>query len=176
MPQCCGRHVSWVSLVRGLHLLLQEAFRSHMLEPHDMAVNLHHNVSKVSVFFRQSKSNPFETGVTIYIRQTWSNICPVTAILDYLMQRGMDPGPLKTCPHWIQIQTGSVTKLPSANSMRIQCASIASTLHYAEPNSHMHIDFKWPHLHTATMAPLSDLYFSQPSLLLELSRYVEHSV
>ena len=47
--------------------------------------------------------------------------------------------------------------------MRIQCASIASTLHCAEPNFHVHVDFKWPHLHTATMASSSDLYFSQPS-------------
>ena len=47
--------------------------------------------------------------------------------------------------------------------MRIQCASITSTLCCAEPNSCVHVDFKWPHLHTATMAPSSDLYFSQPS-------------
>ena len=32
-----------------------------------------------------------------------------------------------------------------------------------ELNSRLHVDFKWPHLHTATMAPSSDLYFSQPS-------------
>ena len=63
--------------------------------------------------------------------------------------------PSSTCSHWIQIQTGSVTKFPNANSMRIQCTSIASTLHCAEPNSHMHDDFKWPHLHTAIMAPSS---------------------
>ena len=47
--------------------------------------------------------------------------------------------------------------------MQIQCASIASTLHCAEPNSRVHVDFKWPHLHAATMAPSSDIYFSQPS-------------
>ena len=70
---------------------------------------------------------------------------------------------VKACPHWIWIQTGSVTKLPNANSMQIQCASIVSTLHCAEPNSRVDVDFKWPHLHTVTMAPLSDLYFSQPS-------------
>ena len=32
-----------------------------------------------------------------------------------------------------------------------------------ELNSRLHVDFKWPHLHTATMAPSSDLHFSQPS-------------
>ena len=47
--------------------------------------------------------------------------------------------------------------------MRIQCTSIASTPHCAEPNSRMDIDFKWPRLHTATMAPSPDFYFSQPS-------------
>ena len=34
---------------------------------------------------------------------------------------------IKACPHWIRIQTGLVTELPNANSMQIQCASIAST-------------------------------------------------
>ena len=68
----------------------------------------------------------------------------------------------KARPQWIRIQTGSVTELPNANSMQIQCASIASTLHCVEPNSRMHVDFKWPHLHTATTVPSSDLYFRQP--------------
>ena len=47
--------------------------------------------------------------------------------------------------------------------MWIQWALIASTLHCVELNSCVYVDFKWPHLHTATMAPSSDLYFSQPS-------------
>ena len=57
---------------------------------------------------------------------------------------------LKACLHWIRIQTGSVTELPKANSMWIQCASIAwfaSTLHCAEPNSRVHVD------HTSTQLP-----------------------
>ena len=32
-----------------------------------------------------------------------------------------------------------------------------------ETNSRMYDDFKWTHLHTATIAPLSDLYSSQSS-------------
>ena len=67
---------------------------------------------------------------------------------------------VKACPHWIQIQ---VTELPNVNSMWIQCALITYTLHCAEPNSRVHVDFKWPHLHATTMAASSDLYFSQPS-------------
>ena len=51
----------------------------------------------------------------------------------------------------------------NANSMRIQCVLIVSTLHCAEPNSCVHVDFKSPHLHTATMVLSSDPYFSQPS-------------
>ena len=57
---------------------------------------------------------------------------------------------VKACSHWIWIQTSSVTELPKANSMRIQCASIAwfaSTLHCAEPNSRVHVD------HTSTQLP-----------------------
>ena len=69
--------------------------------------------------------------------------------------------PLKTRPHWIQIQTGSVTELLNANSMRINPMRI-NRVHTALCRT-MHVDFKWPHLHTATVAPSSDLYFSQPS-------------
>ena len=72
----------------------REAFRSHMLGPHDVTVDSHHNPSRVSVFLRRSKSDPFGTGVTIYIGRTGNIICPVSAILDYLVRRGRDPGPL----------------------------------------------------------------------------------
>ena len=49
--------------------------------------------------------------------------------------------------------------------MRIQCKS---NVHRSRPHSALcgteFVDFKWPHLHTATTAPLSDLYFRQQSI------------
>ena len=65
---------------------------------------------------------------------------------------------------------GASTLNPDSNQFSNRIAQfefnvnpIASTLCCAEPNSRIHVDFKWPHLHTTTMAPSSDLYFSQPS-------------
>ena len=65
-----------------------------MLGPRDVTVDSHHNPTMVSVFLRRLKSDPFGTGVTIYIGRTGCNICPVSAILGYLVRRGQDPGPL----------------------------------------------------------------------------------
>ena len=63
----------------------REAFQSHMLGPRDVTVDSHHNPTMVSVFLRRLKSDPFGTGVTIYIGRTGCNICPVSAILGYLV-------------------------------------------------------------------------------------------
>ena len=56
-----------------------------MLGPRDVTVDSHHNPTMVSVFLRRLKSDPFGTGVTIYIGRTGCNICPVSAILGYLV-------------------------------------------------------------------------------------------
>ncbi len=48
----------------------------------------------VRVHIKQSKTDPFRKGIYLYIGRTNSDLCPVTALLGYLVTRGQRPGPL----------------------------------------------------------------------------------
>ena len=49
---------------------------------------------KVSVRLKQSKTDPFRLGVTIHLGKTNTLLCPVAALLSYLVVRGKQGGPL----------------------------------------------------------------------------------
>ena len=71
-----------------------QAYTPAMLCPADVSVDSHHAPSVVHVHLRLSKNDPFGVGVTVHLGRTGRLICPVAAILDYLVRRGMSPGPL----------------------------------------------------------------------------------
>ena len=71
-----------------------QAFRPDMLSPRDVSVDSHDSPSVVSVRLRRSKADPFGLGVTIHLGKTGQSICPVAALLSYLVLRGQSPGPL----------------------------------------------------------------------------------
>ena len=48
----------------------------------------------VVIRIKQSKTDPFRQGVSIYLGKTESVLCPVTSLLSYLVVRGTDGGPL----------------------------------------------------------------------------------
>ena len=48
----------------------------------------------IRVKIKQSKTDPFRQGVTLFLGKTGSPICPVDAILPYLAVRDNRPGPL----------------------------------------------------------------------------------
>ena len=60
----------------------------------DVAVNNRENPEAISVRIKQSKTDPFRLGVTIHVGKTGSKLCPVAAVLSYLVVRGMGEGPL----------------------------------------------------------------------------------
>ena len=64
------------------------------LTPQDVAVDCHHHPSMVRVVLKQSKTDPFRLGVPIFLGRSNSELCPVAAILGYLVVRGFDNGPL----------------------------------------------------------------------------------
>ena len=70
------------------------AFQDHMLSPRDISVDSHTHPTVVSVYLRRSKCDPFARGVVIHLGRTAHMICPVSAVLSYLGQRGMAHGPL----------------------------------------------------------------------------------
>ncbi len=66
------------------------------LSRRDVAIDDPRSPTILSITIRQSKTDPFRHGVTLYVGRTGSALCPVAAVLDYLRVRGSSPGPLFT--------------------------------------------------------------------------------
>ena len=62
----------------------------------NMSVDSHSAPSYLAVRIKASKTDLFRQGVTIYLGRTNYHICPVAAVLSYLVKRGRTPGPLFT--------------------------------------------------------------------------------
>ena len=62
--------------------------------PGDIAVDSHQNPTVVQVRLKQSKTDPFRRGVSIFLGRTWADLCPVTAVLAYVAVRPAVNGPL----------------------------------------------------------------------------------
>ena len=60
----------------------------------DVAVSLHTAPSVVQVHLRRAKTDPFGHGVEIFLGKTGKSLCPVAAILNYLLIRPPGDGPL----------------------------------------------------------------------------------
>ena len=71
-----------------------QAYTPDNLSPGDITVDSRHSPSVISIHLRHSKTDPFGSGVTIYLGRTGQTVCPVTALLGYLARRGEAPGPL----------------------------------------------------------------------------------
>ena len=60
----------------------------------DLAVDNPMNPTVMSVRLKASKTDPFRKGITLYIGRVSSDLCPVSAMLVYLVSRGKKAGPL----------------------------------------------------------------------------------
>ena len=60
----------------------------------DIAVDSHRAPTSIALRIKCSKTDPFRTGITIYLGRAEGDICPVAALLSYLAERGLEPGPL----------------------------------------------------------------------------------
>ena len=67
----------------GVHLCLS-----------DVAVDSARNPSFVRISIKQSKTDPFRRGICLFVGRTDAELCPVAAILSFLLCRGSAPGPL----------------------------------------------------------------------------------
>ena len=50
-----------------------------------------HRLLRVRI--KASKTDPFRVGVDIFVGKTGNKLCPVTAVLSYMVRRGPSPGP-----------------------------------------------------------------------------------
>ena len=60
----------------------------------DIAVDDLANPQTVSVFIKQSKTDLFRRGINLFVGRTSSDLCPVMALLNYLVVRGPREGSL----------------------------------------------------------------------------------
>ena len=60
----------------------------------DIRINSRAEPSWMEVVIKRSKCDQFGSGVTLSVGATHSDLCPVAAMLGYLVQRGSGPGPL----------------------------------------------------------------------------------
>lgn len=59
----------------------------------DVAVDNQKNPSSLRVHLKRSKCDQFGRGVDVYVGRTGSCLCPVAAVLAYMVSRGPGPGP-----------------------------------------------------------------------------------
>ena len=60
----------------------------------DICVDSKLNPSMIQVRIKASKTDPFRQGVSLYLGATGKQLCPVVAVLSYMVERGNSPGPL----------------------------------------------------------------------------------
>lgn len=115
-------------------------------QPHlatrDVAVDSHENPQIITIHLRRSKTDQFSKGTHIYLGRTQSTLCPVAAMLAYLVIRPSTAGPLfifqngspltrkKLVDHLRQAisQLGLDASGYSGHSFRIGAASTAATV------------------------------------------------
>ncbi len=95
---CCGWPAAWHSLAFcGLEFTIPDdsSFDPSMhLCWGDLAVDNPIDPAILSVTLKASKTDPFRRGITLYIGRVASDLCPVSAVLAYLVARGKRSGPL----------------------------------------------------------------------------------
>lgn len=103
-PMDYTRVMLWAAFLLGFFGFLRsgeftcpslEAFKLGVhLSPRDLAVDSHLSPSYLAVHLNQSKTDPFGSGLTVYLGKTEDTLCPVVAVLAYLAIRPPLPGPL----------------------------------------------------------------------------------
>ena len=59
----------------------------------DVRLSSHQDPQFVVVKIKASKTDPYRQGVSIYLGRTQGELCPVAAVLSYMVQRGTQAGP-----------------------------------------------------------------------------------
>ena len=60
----------------------------------DVRLDSHKSPLMLEVVIKCSKTDPFRLGVSLYIGTTSTELCPVAAVIDYMLARGNKKGPL----------------------------------------------------------------------------------
>ena len=60
----------------------------------DVSVDNQESPRQLRVHLKASKTDPFRAGVDVFVGATGNDLCPVSAVLSFLVVRGAAPGPL----------------------------------------------------------------------------------
>ena len=60
----------------------------------NVSVDKLHSPTTVRIRLKTSKTDPFREGVDVFVGKSGCPLCPVSALLEYLVVRGSGPGPL----------------------------------------------------------------------------------
>lgn len=109
------------------------------LSPADIAVDSHSDPTLMRIHLKQSKTDQQRLGVDLYVGRTFTNLCPIAAMLAYLAIRGQTDGPLfilagralsrESLVQWLRstlAETGINPAHFSGHSFRIGAASTAA--------------------------------------------------
>ena len=91
---CC---VGFLGFLRAGEFTLtagQDFDPSSALTVQDVSVDQHANPSMVRLHLKQSKTDPFRHGVDVFLGRTNMVLCPVAALLAYIVVRPSMAGPL----------------------------------------------------------------------------------
>ena len=89
----------------------------------EVSVDSRENPSMVKIHLRQSKTDQFGRGISIYLGTTGDELCPVSALMAYLALRGGAPGPL------FRLQYGPREIFTSAVRVALSTLGYSSMLH-----------------------------------------------
>ena len=82
---CC---LGYFAFLRAGEFTVSEPFDPAVhLSVEDVAVDNHQNPTMISVHLKKSKTDQEMTGMTLYVGRTKQDICPVSAVLTYLVKR-----------------------------------------------------------------------------------------
>ena len=80
--------------VWGIHLPISGGLCPLNAVMGDIQVDSHDHPSYLRIVLRQSKTDLFGAGVSLFVGATGDTLCPVAAVLSYLSVRPSRPGPL----------------------------------------------------------------------------------
>ena len=112
----------------------------------DIIINSRKKPRLLQLFLKQSKTDPSQHGLKVYVGTTDTTICPIKAIVSYLTRRNKQPGPLfitKKGQGWISAMfctalkslwtDFNLDKQPyNPHSFRIRAATSASTANMSD--------------------------------------------
>ena len=102
-PLTFNHRMLWVACCLGFFAFLRsgeftcpsdDRIQSAVLSVGDVCVNSHVHPKYLVIRLRQSKTDVFGRGLSLYVGATGCSLCPVAAVLSYLAARPSSPGPL----------------------------------------------------------------------------------